>query len=368
MNRIAEAQSRYLQQVLESQQWAGDGPFTARCNARIQADLALTYASLTPSATAALEMSALLAGLEPGDEVIMPSFAFTSCANAVVLRGAVPVFVDVRPDTLNLDESLLEAALTPRTKAVLMLHYAGVCCESDAIAAFTRKHGLLLVEDAAQAYLSRYRGRAAGTLGDMAALSFHGTKNVRCGEGGAFLTNDAQIAERAAILREKGTDRSQFLRGKVHAYTWVDVGSSYLPSEFQAAVLLAELEAAESITARRMQLWNAFHAGFAEFEQRGLLRRPTVPEECEHNAHIYHIRLPEGRRDPLLDGLRAAGIGAAFHFLPLHLSKAGRRFGRPSGSLDVTVAAAESLLRLPLSQTTTLEEVERTVTTVGALL
>jgi dTDP-4-amino-4,6-dideoxygalactose transaminase len=332
-------------------------------------DLGVAHAFLTPSATAALEMCALSSDLQHGDEVIMPSFAFTSCANAIVLRGAVPVFVDVRPDTLNLDETLVHEAISERTKAVLMLHYAGVCCEADAISSFARNHGLLVIEDAAQAYLSRYKGRMAGSLGDMAALSFHGTKNVRCGEGGAFLTGSSDIAERAAIFREKGTDRSKFLRGKVHAYTWVDVGSSYLPSEFQAAVLLAELERAMEITRVRMALWNAYHEAFADLEQRELLVRPAIPADCAHNAHIYHIRLPdERRRDDLLDGLRREGIGATFHFLPLHLSRAGQRFGRAVGELPVTQSASARLLRLPLGSTTTMTEVERTISLVKSLL
>ena len=324
---------------------------------------------LTPSATAALELCALLADLEPGDEVVMPSFAFASCANAVVLRGAVPVFVDVRADTLNIDPSLLDAALTARTKAVLMLHYAGVCCDADAIGVFCREHGLLSIEDAAQAYGSRYGQRAAGTLGDVAALSFHATKNVSCGEGGAFLTASARLAERAAIIREKGTDRSRFLRGEVDAYTWVDAGSSHLPSEFQASVLLPELEEAKAITRRRLELWGAYHEGLADLEKRGLLIRPVVPPDCTHNGHIYHIRLEnEETRDRVLEGLRRQDIPAAFHFLPLHLSAAGKRFGRASGSLDVTLSASSRLLRLPLARDTERAQAERTIEAVRRLL
>lgn len=369
MSRLHETQEQYLHDVLASDHWTGDGPFSERCCAAIREETGAKHVFLTPSATAALEMCALLADLKHGDEVIMPSFAFPSCANAVVLRGAVPVFVDVRTDTLNIDENRLEEALTKRTRAVMMLHYAGVCCNCDAISAFARQHDLLVFEDAAQAYLSSYKGRMAGTLADMAALSFHGTKNVRSGEGGAFLTDCDPVAERAAIVREKGTDRSRFMRGLTQKYTWVEIGSSYLPSEFQAAVLLAELEQAQSTTSERMALWNLYHEGFADLERRGKVQRPVIPPECEHNAHIYHIRLPgEQQRDALLDKLHRNGIATSFHFLPLHLSQAGKRYGRPIGSLDITVSASSRLLRLPLGPRTTETEVHRVVAAVETLI
>ncbi len=366
MSDLRQRQLLYLQQVLESEEWVGDGPFTERCAQQLRDILGIAHAFLTTSATAALEMSAILADLKPDDEVIMPSFAFSSCANAIVLRGATPVFVDVRPDTLNIDDGQLEQARTTRTKAVMMLHYAGVCCEVDSILAFARRHGLFVIEDAAQAFLSTYNGRMAGTLGDVAALSFHGTKNVRCGEGGAFLTSSGENSERAAVIREKGTDRSKFRKGLVDKYTWVDAGSSYLPSEFQAAVLLAELEQAHAITASRVALWNLYHQGLASLEARGVLERPSVPEHCAHNGHIYHVRVQdEQHRDRLLGYLRGKGLGAAFHFLPLHLSEAGARFGRAADGLRVTRSASARLLRLPLSSSTTAADVELTIQAVN---
>ncbi|MET0232078.1 MAG: dTDP-4-amino-4,6-dideoxygalactose transaminase, partial [Rhodanobacteraceae bacterium] len=285
----------------------------------------------------------------PGDEVIMPSFTFVSTANAFVLRGAVPVFVDIRPDTLNLDETLIEAAITPKTRAICVVHYAGVGCEMDAIGAIAARHGLAIVEDAAQGILSTYRGKPLGAIGALGALSFHETKNVISGEGGALLVNDARFVERAEIIREKGTNRSQFFRGQVDKYTWVDVGSSYLPSEILAAFLAAQLEEAQSITARRLAIWQTYHDAFAALESAGRLRRPIVPTHCRHNAHMYYLLLPDlDVRTRFIATLRDHQIHCVFHYVPLHSAPAGMQFGRTSGDLAVTTRVSDSLVRLPL--------------------
>jgi dTDP-4-amino-4,6-dideoxygalactose transaminase len=328
---------------------SGDGVFTKRCHAWLEQTMGTRRALLTHSCTAALEMSALLLDLAPGDEVIMPSFTFVSTANAVVLRGAVPVFVDIRPDTLNIDEALIEAAITPKTRAIFVVHYAGVGCEMDAIGAIAARHGLAVVEDAAQGVLSTYRGKPLGAIGALGALSFHETKNVISGEGGALLVNDARFVERAEIIREKGTNRSQFFRGQVDKYTWVDVGSSYLPSEIIAAFLAAQLEDAERITAERLALWNRYHAALEPYEARGLLRRPIVPAHCTHNAHMYYVLLHDlETRTRFIAMLREAGVHPVFHYVPLHSAPAGRRYGRASGELHVTDRVSDSLVRLPL--------------------
>jgi dTDP-4-amino-4,6-dideoxygalactose transaminase len=338
----------YIEQAHANGHLSGDGAFTKRCHAWLETTTGCRKALLTHSCTAALEISALLLDLQPGDEVIMPSFTFVSTANAVVLRGAVPVFVDVRPDTFNLDERLIEAAITPRTKAICAVHYAGVGCEMDAIVALARKHGLRVVEDAAQGILSTYRGRPLGSIGDLGALSFHETKNVICGEGGALLINDPAYAERAEIIREKGTNRSQFFRGQVDKYTWVDVGSSFLPGEVSAAFLAAQLEEAEAITRRRMAIWGRYHSWAEPFEQRGLVRRPIVPAHCVHNAHMYYLLLPSlERRTAFIARLKSAGVGAVFHYVPLHASPAGRRFGH-GDDLPITDDVADRLVRMPL--------------------
>jgi dTDP-4-amino-4,6-dideoxygalactose transaminase len=328
---------------------AGDGSFTKQCHRWLEQSIGCHKALLTHSCTAALEMSALLADLQPGDEVIMPSFTFVSTANAFVLRGAVPVFVDIRPDTLNLDERLVEAAITPKTRAIVPVHYAGVACEMDALMDIAQRHGLLVIEDAAQALGSTYKGRALGSIGDLAALSFHETKNVIAGEGGALLVNAPRFAERAEIIREKGTNRSQFFRGQVDKYTWVDVGSSYLPSELIAAFLLAQFDEAQDITQRRLNLWNTYHQWFAELETQGLLRRPVVPSHCRHNAHMYYALLPSlETRGRVIEQLKAQGIQSVFHYIPLHSAPAGRRYGRAQGELAVTQDVSDRLLRLPL--------------------
>ena len=328
---------------------SGDGPFTRRCHTWLEANTGASKALLTHSCTAALEMSALLLDLEPGDEVIMPSYTFVSTANAFVLRGAVPVFVDIREDTLNIDERLIEGAITPRTKAICVVHYAGVGCDMDAIVDIARSHGIKVVEDAAQAIMSRYKGRPLGALGDLGALSFHETKNIISGEGGALLCRDPEMGERAEIVREKGTNRSRFFRGQVDKYTWVDIGSSFLPGEVTAAFLAAQTDAAEEITKRRLALWDRYHAWAASHEADGVLRRPIVPAHCEHNAHMYYLLLPSLQaRSAFITGMKERGVGTVFHYIPLHSSPAGVRYGKTHGQLPMTDTVSERLVRMPL--------------------
>lgn len=339
----------YIAQAHANAHLAGDGAFTRKCHAWLERSTGAHKALLTHSCTAALEMAAMLADLRPGDEVIMPSFTFVSTANAFVLRGAVPVFVDIREDTLNLDERLIPAAIGPRTRAIVPVHYAGVGCEMDAIMDIATRHGLLVIEDAAQGVMSRYRGRALGAIGDLGTYSFHETKNVISGEGGALLVNNARFVERAEIIREKGTNRSQFFRGQVDKYTWVDLGSSFLPSELVAAFLCAQIEEAESITRWRLALWARYHDSLAPLETAGLLRRPIVPAHCLHNAHMYYILVesPEARTR-LIDTLKELGVSAVFHYVPLHTAPYGRANARVAASLGVTERQADRLLRLPL--------------------
>lgn len=328
---------------------SGDGPFTKRCNAWLEEQTGARRAMLTHSGTAALEMAAILADIQPGDEVIMPSFTFVSTANAVVLRGGVPVFVDIRPDTLNLDETLIAAAITPRTKAIIPVHYAGVGCAMGAIMALAEQHNLIVIEDAAHGILAGYEGRELGSIGHLGCLSFHETKNIISGEGGALLVNDDRFVERAEIIREKGTNRSAFFRGEVDKYTWVDVGSSYLPSELIAAFLWAQMEEAESITERRLAIWQTYHDALAALEAEGLLRRPVIPAGMTHNAHMYYLLLPDlETRTAFIERLKAAGIHTVFHYVPLHSAPAGRRLSRASGALPVTDDISERLVRLPL--------------------
>jgi dTDP-4-amino-4,6-dideoxygalactose transaminase len=338
-----------IQEAAAEGHLSGDGRFTRQCHAWLEARTGCAKALLTHSCTAALEMAALLLDLEPGDEVIMPSFTFVSTANAFVLRGAVPVFVDIRPDTLNLDEALIEAAITPRTRAICVVHYAGVACEMDPILDIAARHGLAVVEDAAQGVLSSYKGRPLGSIGALGALSFHETKNVISGEGGALLVNDPALVERAEIIREKGTNRSKFFRGQVDKYTWVDVGSSYLPSEILAAFLSAQLDEADSISQRRIDLWNRYHAWAAKHEAAGRLRRPVVPDHCVHNAHMYYLLLRDLEdRTAFIARLNQAVVGAVFHYVPLHSSPAGMRYGRAAGALPVTDSTTDRLVRMPL--------------------
>ena len=338
-----------IAEALQGRWIAGDNALTRQCQGLLRQLTGFRYALLTPSCTAALEMAGLLADLAPGDEVVMPSFTFPSTANAVVLSGAVPVFVDIRPDTLNIDERLIEDAITARTKAIFVVHYAGVSCEMDTTRAIADRYGLLVLEDAAQALMSSYKDRPVGTLGHMSAISFHETKNIHCGEGGAFLTNDETLAKRAEIVREKGTNRSAFFRGETDKYSWVDIGSSYLPNELSAAFLLAQLRQAEAITAERRSIWARYHDAFAGLESSGRARRPTVPAECRHNGHIYYLLLPSlEARQSFIDFMRTQSIHATSHYVPLHSSVAGRKYGRAAGTLDVTDRIAEGLVRLPL--------------------
>jgi dTDP-4-amino-4,6-dideoxygalactose transaminase len=328
---------------------SGDGAFTRQCNQWLEAQIGCRKALLTHSCTAALEMAALLLNMAPGDEVIMPSFTFVSTANAFVLRGAVPVFVDIRADTLNIDETLIEQAITSRTRAICVVHYAGVSCEMDAIQAIATRHGLAVVEDAAQAIFSTYKDRPLGSLGALGALSFHETKNVIAGEGGALLVNDEALVDRAEIIREKGTNRSRFFRGQVDKYTWVDVGSSYLPGEIVAAFLAAQLDDAREITAQRLAIWDRYHAWAESHETAGLVRRPIIPGDCTHNAHMYYLLLPSlAARSRFIEGLMQREVGAVFHYIPLHSSPAGLRFGRAHGEMTVTDSTSDRLVRLPL--------------------
>jgi dTDP-4-amino-4,6-dideoxygalactose transaminase len=340
---------QYIDQASENRHLAGDGPFTKKCNARLQDLTGARKALLTHSCTAALEMAAILSGVEPGDEVIMPSYTFVSTANAFVLRGAVPVFVDIRADTLNLDEDQVDDAITPRTRVIAPVHYAGVGCEMDALLDVARRRGLLVVEDAAQGVGASYRNSSLGTIGHMGCLSFHETKNVVSGEGGALLINDERFCERAEIIREKGTNRSQFFRGEVDKYTWVDIGSSYLPSDLIAAFLLAQLEREAEINRCRREIWARYHQAFADLERSERVRRPVVPGHVQHNAHMYYLLLPDLETRTLVAAdLKERGVSAVFHYVPLHDSPAGRRYGRAHGSLSVTSDVADRLLRLPL--------------------
>ncbi len=328
---------------------AGDGMFTRQCHAWLEERTGACRALLTHSCTAALEMAAILANIGAGDEVIMPSYTFVSTANAFVLRGATPVFVDIRPDTLNIDERLIEEAITDRTRAIVPVHYAGVGCDMDAIMSIADRHGLLVIEDAAQGIMASYKNRPLGSIGQLGALSFHETKNIISGEGGALLINDRAYVERAEIIREKGTNRSRFFRGEVDKYTWVDIGSSFLPSELTAAFLMAQMDEADTITNRRLQLWEYYHEQFSELEATERLRRPYIPPDCQHNAHMYYIILPdESARTRLIDILKGRDIRSVFHYIPLHSSPMGQRVARTVGSMSVTEDVSGRLLRLPL--------------------
>lgn len=351
----------YIAEAHRNGKLAGDGPFTHQCHVWLQQQTG-SKSLLTHSCTAALEMAALLLDIQPGDEIIMPSFTFVSTANAFVLRGGIPVFVDVRPDTLNIDEHLIEAAITPRTRAIVPVHYAGIACEMDTILAIAKTHGLAVVEDAAQGVMSHYKGRALGSLGDLGAFSFHETKNVIAGEGGALVINDPRLNLRAEMIREKGTDRSRFFRGEVDKYTWQEVGSSYLPGELIAAFLWAQLEQAEAMTRHRLGRWERYHELLAPLEARGVLRRPTVPQGCTHNAHLYYVVLsPDMDRSAVLSQMKAQRVNAVFHYVPLHTSPAGLRYARAHGALPVTEQYSERLVRLPMFMGLTDEQQDRVV-------
>ncbi len=339
----------YIAQAHANSKLAGDGPFTDRCHDWLEKDTGARRALLTHSCTAALEMSAILADVGPGDEVIMPSFTFVSTANAFALRGAKPVFVDIREDTLNIDESLIESAITARTRAIVPVHYAGVSCEMERICEIAAKHELLVIEDAAQGVLSSYRGSRLGSIGHLGCLSFHETKNVISGEGGALLVNSSDMVDRAEIVREKGTDRSQFLRGAVDKYTWQDIGSSYLPGELTAAFLASQLEDAHEITKGRRAAWDLYHEMLQPLEEAQLLRRPVIPADCEHNGHLYYVLLAEHfNRNAVLESLNSNGVNAIFHYVPLHSAPAGSKFGKAHGGMRVTEKQSSRLVRLPL--------------------
>jgi len=339
----------YIAEAHANGMLAGDGPFTKRCHRWLEETARTKKALLTHSCTAALEMAAILAGIQPGDEVIMPSYTFVSTANAFVLRGGVPVFVDIRPDTLNIDENLIEAAITDRTKAIVPVHYAGVGCEMDKIMEIATRHDLLVIEDAAQGVMSRYRGRPLGSIGHLGAYSFHETKNLISGEGGALLVNDGRFVDRAEVIREKGTNRNQFFRGQVDKYTWCDIGSSFLPGELSAAFLCAQMEMAQEITRRRLQIWSTYFNTLTPLAVTGKFRLPSIPESCEHNAHMFYLIFSDPQtRARVIESLKAEEIYAVFHYVPLHDSPMGLSVGRVVGNTTVTQFAADRLLRLPL--------------------
>jgi dTDP-4-amino-4,6-dideoxygalactose transaminase len=343
------AEFDYIREAIANGHVSGNGPFTRRCTEQLEQELGSGRVLLTHSCTGALEMAALLAEVEPGDEVIVPSFAFPSLTNAIALRGGVPVFVDIRADTLNLDERLVEGAITARTRVLAPIDYAGVGCEMEPLSALAQTHDLLVIEDAAQGFGASYRGRPVGVLADLACISFHETKNVMCGEGGALLVNRPEWVERAEVIQEKGTNRSKFFRGEVDKYTWVDLGSSYVVSDISAAFLWAQLQREREITARRIAIWDAYHQALETLERMERLRRPIVPDHCSHNAHMYYVLLaPGSAREKFIQRLAERGVSAVSHYVPLHSSPAGMRYGRVHGSLDITNDVSERLVRLPL--------------------
>ena len=339
----------YVRKAVESGRICGDGQYNQKCHAWLEQKTGVARALLTTSCTHALEMSALLCGIRPGDEVIMPSFTFVSTADAFAMRGAKCVFVDIRPDTMNIDEKRIEEAITPKTKAIVPVHYAGVACEMNAINAIAKKHNLFVIEDAAQGMMSTYKGRALGALGDFGCYSFHETKNYSMGEGGAILIKDKTFAEHAEIIREKGTNRSKFFRGEIDKYTWVDAGSSYLPSELNAAYLYAQLEKADEIYADRMQVWNAYYEGLLELKDKGYIELPVVPDGCKHNAHMFYVKVKDlDERTRLINYLKDNDIWAVFHYVPLHSAPAGRKYGRFHGEDIYTTTESNRIVRLPL--------------------
>jgi dTDP-4-amino-4,6-dideoxygalactose transaminase len=345
-------------------QFSGDGFYTKSCNIWFEKHMNAKVL-LTHSCTAALEMSAILADIQQGDEFIVPSYTFVTTANAFVLRGGVPVFVDIREDTLNIDENKIEEAITPKTKAIVVVHYAGVSCEMDKILKIAKKHKLILIEDAAQAVLSKYKNRYLGTIGDLGTFSFHETKNIISGEGGALIVNNKKFVERAEIIREKGTNRSQFFRGQVDKYTWVDIGSSYLPGEVIAAFLYAQLENAKQIITRRLEIWNQYHQSFQELEEKGMIRRPFIPGGCAHNGHMYYILTKSlEERQNLIQFMNKRNIFPVFHYVPLHSSPAGKKYGRVSGDMIHTDDLSDRLLRMPFFYDITNLEMERVIQSV----
>lgn len=349
----------YIQECVKNQKICGDGKYTKLCSEWIEQKTGTSKCLLTTSCTHATELAALLADFRPGDEVIMPAYTFVSTADAFVLRGAVPVFVDIRPDTMNIDESLIEAAVTERTKAVAVVHYAGVACEMDTIMEIAARHKLFVVEDAAQGMMSSYKGRALGTIGDFGAYSFHETKNYSMGEGGALLIRDERYVEEAEIIREKGTNRSKYYRGQVDKYTWINYGSSYLPSDMNAAYLYAQLEIAEEINRARLELWDRYYRNLEPLRLAGKIELPTVPEGCAHNAHMFYIKAADiGERTALIDYLKQNEVHSVFHYIPLHTAPAGLKFGRFHGEDRYTTKESERLARLPMYYGLTPEQVD----------
>ncbi|MCQ4240360.1 dTDP-4-amino-4,6-dideoxygalactose transaminase [Stutzerimonas stutzeri] len=343
-------EDRYVLESMRNAQMSGDGPFSRKCQAWFERTLPCEKSLLTPSCTAALEMAAILIDTQPGDEIIMPSYTFVSTANAFVLRGARIVFVDIRPDTMNIDERLIEAAITNKTKAIVPVHYAGVACEMDAIMEIAARHQLYVIEDAAQGMMSSYKGKALGSIGHLAAFSFHETKNYSSGgEGGLLIINDARFIDRAEVIREKGTDRSQFFRGMIDKYGWVDIGSSYLLNDISAAYLWGQLERANEINQNRLDAWSAYYQSFISLEKQGHVELPFIPSLCKHNGHMFYLKVNNlGIRSELLKHLKSRDILSVFHYIPLHSSKAGREFGRFNGEVIYTVKESERLLRLPI--------------------
>ncbi len=362
---VIGTEMQYIEQVFTADKFSGDGPFNRRCQKWIKEKLNCDKVLTTPSCTAALEMCAILLDIQPGDEVILPSFTFVSTANAFVLRGAKIIFVDIRQDTLNIDENRIEAAITDRTKAIIVVHYAGVSCEMDTIMSISRKHNLYVVEDAAQALTSSYKGKALGSIGHLSAFSFHETKNFSCGEGGALIVNDTKFSNRADIIHEKGTNRSAFFEGRIDKYTWIDIGSSFLLGELQAAFLMAQFDASDKISADRKKCWDYYYAGLKELADAGKIELPSIPNDCIHNFHIFHIRLKDTyQRKEFLTHCKTRGIGVVFHYIPLHSSVAGLEYGEFSGIDEFTTKESSRLARLPLYYSMSEVERERVIETV----
>ena len=355
----------YIKEAVDSYKICGDGQFTKKCNAWLEEKFNAQKALLTTSGSTALDMALLLCDLKPGDEVILPSYTFSSTANAPVLAGAKLVFVDIRPDTMNIDENKIEAAITKKTKVIIAVHYAGVSCEMDTILDIARRHNLMVIEDAAQGVMSTYKGKALGTMGDFGCYSFHETKNYSMGEGGALVINNPAYNEKAEILREKGTNRAKFFRGQVDKYTWVDFGDSYLPSELNAAYLWAQLVVADEINDNRLATWNAYYEAFKPLEEKGYIELPTIPVGCVHNAHMFYIKLKdlEARTD-FIEALKKDGVNCVFHYIPLHSAPAGHKFGRFDGEDEYTTKESERLVRLPLYYNLTLEDREHVIDSV----
>ncbi len=358
-------EEKYINEAIEKRKLCGDGEFTKRCSAWFEERFGTQRGLLTTSCTHATEMAVILSDIGPGDEVILPSFTFVSTADAVVLRGATPVFVDVRPDTLNIDEKKIEEAITEKTKAIIPVHYAGVSCEMDTIMEIAKKHGLIVIEDAAQAITSTYKGKYLGTIGNFGCISFHETKNISMGEGGALFIRDKEDIERAEIIREKGTNRSKFFRGEIDKYTWVDAGSSYLPSELNAAYLWGQLEAVDTIISDRMNSWKLYYEGLSPLAEKGIIELPVIPEGCSHNAHIFYIKCKDiDERTDLISFLKKREISTVFHYIPLHSAPAGKRFGRFNGEDVYTTKESERLLRLPMFYGLKKDEAEKVVSSV----